>query len=361
MILLSSLQAQAMVMVEYGKPLELQDVNVELPSDAIVVEILAAGVCGSDLHMWRGKDPRAVPPFVLGHEGVGRIFSLPHEKQDLLGSELKNGDLVLWNRGMSCGECEHCVLWKRPALCQKRWTYGINPPRDWGLLQGCYATHILLRPQTEFVKLSAEVDLEAMVTASCSGATAAHALDLVSIRPGQTVLVQGSGPMGLFAVALAANRGARVFVIGSGRERLRLAIQLGAHRVWDRRQTSIQARSEEIKAGGSGVDVVVEAVGRSSALEEGLALLRPGGTYLVAGFGNPQDQLQLDPFQLARRQIRLQGVWTGDATHLLHAASLVASGPARFKNMATTFPLKAANEALLAMERREIIKAVLKP
>lgn len=350
-----------MVMVEYGKPLELQNVKIEVPPDAILVEILAAGVCGSDLHMWRGKDPRAVPPFVLGHEGVGRIFSLPHKKQDLFGEELKSGDLVLWNRGITCGECEQCVLWKQPALCQRRWTYGINPPQDWGLLQGCYASHILLRPQTELIKLSEEVDLAAMAAASCSGATAAHALDLVSIRPGQTVLVQGSGPLGLFAVALAAKRGAEVLMIGSGQERLSLAIELGAQQVWERQRTSIEERHEAIKAVSSGVDVVVEAVGRASALEEGLELLRPGGTYLVAGFGNPQDQLQLDPFRLAKKQIRLQGVWTNDVSHLLQAASLVRAESERFEKMTTTFPLEAANEALHAMEKREVVKAVLKP
>ncbi len=358
---LSRLKARAMVLEEYDAPLRLRELEVELPPDAIVVEILAAGVCGSDLHMWRGRDPRAVPPLVLGHEAVGRIISLPCQKRDLLGAPLTEGDLVLWNRALSCGACQACVLWKQPALCQSRWTYGINPPKEKGLLQGGYATHILLRQETEFFKLQADVDLAAIVVASCSGATAAHALDLVTIRPGQTVLVQGSGPLGLFAVALAAGRGARVLLIGSGQRRLELAKKLGAEQVFDHRQTTVDERRQIILGDFAGVDAVVEGTGRPNAVAEGLELLRVGGTYLVAGFGDPAGGLELDCYLLARRQIRLQGVWTSDASHLAQAMAIVNKQPQIIKQMVTEYPLAAADQALLAMEKRQIIKAVLRP
>ncbi|HQD40648.1 MAG TPA: zinc-binding dehydrogenase [Bacillota bacterium] len=358
---MSTLNAKAMVMEEFNAPLQLREVSMEMPRDVIVVEILAAGICGSDIHMWRANDPRVSLPLVLGHEAVGRIISLPCEKHDLYGVKLVEGDLVIWNRGMTCGRCQACVLWKQPALCSQRWTYGINPPAEFGLLQGGYATHILLRPETDFLKLSEADDLTAMVIASCSGATAAHALDLISIRQDETVLVQGSGPLGLFAVALAKSRGARVHIIGSGEERLKLAKELGAEEVWDRRATTVEERREAILKGNAGVDAVVEAAGSPAAVEEGLELLRPGGSYLVAGFGDPAGTFELDPYRLARRQIRLQGVWTSDARHLAHAVAVVKKQPEVIKRIGTEYPLEAANEALLAMENRQIIKAVLKP
>ena len=113
--------------------------------------------------------------------------------------------------------------------------------------------------------------------------------------------------------------------------------------------------------GNAGVDAVVEAAGSPAAVEEGLELLRPGGSYLVAGFGDPAGTFELDPYRLARRQIRLQGVWTSDARHLAHAVAVVKKQPEVIKRIGTEYPLEAANEALVAMEKREIIKAVLKP
>ena len=132
---MSTLNAKAMVMEEYNKPLELREVSMEMPRDVIVVEILAAGICGSDIHMWRANDPRVSLPLVLGHEAVGRIISLLVRNRPLRG-KAGRGDLVIWNRGMTCGRCQACVLWKQPALCSQRWTYGINPPAEFGLLQG---------------------------------------------------------------------------------------------------------------------------------------------------------------------------------------------------------------------------------
>ncbi|HOB22846.1 MAG TPA: alcohol dehydrogenase catalytic domain-containing protein, partial [Bacillota bacterium] len=100
---MSTLNAKAMVMEEFNAPLQLREVSMEMPRDVIVVEILAAGICGSDIHMWRANDPRVSLPLVLGHEAVGRIISLPCEKHDLYGVKLVEGDLVIWNRGMTCG------------------------------------------------------------------------------------------------------------------------------------------------------------------------------------------------------------------------------------------------------------------
>ena len=186
-----NLNAKAMVMEEFNAPLQLREVSMEMSRDVIVVEILAAGICGSDIHMWRANDPRVSLPLVLGHEAVGRIISLPCEKHDLYGVKLAEGDLVMWNRGMTCGRCQACVLWKQPALCSQRWTYGINPPAEFGLLQGDMPPTSSCGLKLTFEASSEADDLTAMVIASCSGATAAHALDLISIRQDETVLVQG--------------------------------------------------------------------------------------------------------------------------------------------------------------------------
>jgi threonine dehydrogenase-like Zn-dependent dehydrogenase len=338
-----------------------------LSEGQVLVKIAAAGVCGSDVHMWKGEDARTPLPIILGHEGVGTVVEVRCDKKTVMGETLSSGDLVLWNRGVVCHGCYYCAVLNEPSLCQSRKVYGINVPSSQPPhLSGCYAEYIVLTAGTDIFKLDASIDPAIMVSASCSGATVAHAFDLHAPQMGDTVLVQGPGPLGLYAVAFARRLGAsQVIVIGGTASRLAICREFGASLTLNRRETTPEERREAILAatGGRGADMVIEAVGDPSAVHEGLKLARSGGAYVSIGFSQPPGLSNVDFFQeVVRKNLKIQGVWVSATRHTYQAMGLVAQNRDLFAKMIThRFALDQADAALTAMGTHTALKAVLVP
>ncbi|HUV93244.1 MAG TPA: zinc-binding dehydrogenase [Anaerolineae bacterium] len=362
------MKALAAVMRGFSKPLVLEEVEIpRLAPGQVLVEMEAAGVCGSDVHMWRGRDPRTPLPMIPGHEGVGRVADLNGPKRDVHGLPVALGDRIIWDRGVTCGHCYYCAVLKEPLLCPHRWVYGIHrsladPPH----LDGCYASHLMLDSRTHLLALDDDEDPALFVAASCSGATAAHVFDLSPVRVGDVVVVLGPGPLGAFCVALARAGGAeQVVVVGGTATRLDLCRRLGATVILNRGQTDAEERAGVVQelTHGRGVDLVVEASGSLEAALEGLRLLRDGGTLSLVGFGTPVGDMTFPPFELVvRKNARIQGVWVSDARHLLTAVSLVRQRRQEFSHLVThRFALGGATLALEAVAHRQAMKAVLLP
>lgn len=364
------MKAKAAVLTAFEQPLEMTDFEVcPLAEGEVLVKITAAGVCGSDVHMWHGKDPRTPLPMILGHEGVGEVADIGGERLDLLGRPLKPGDKVMWERGAMCGHCYYCVVRKQPSLCPHRKTYGISfscaePPH----LRGCYAEYLHLQRTAHFLRIDDAIDPAVLVAASCSGATAANAIELSRIRAGDVVLVVGPGPLGLFAMAMALKAGAsRVYTVGveADKARLELASEFGAADALCTADTTAQQRAEFLNdvTGGLGPNVVLDCSGSAAALEEYLPLVAPGGVYSIPGIAEPRRQVAVDLFaHFARKSVALQGVWVSDTDHLWQAVQLVLARDLPFEKLVThTFPLDDATEALQTGAKPEAIKVVLRP
>lgn len=362
------MQAHAAVLRAFKQPLSVEVIDIPaLEPGQVLIEIEAAGVCGSDVHMWRGDDPRTPLPMILGHEGVGRVVDMSGEKRDLNGRRLSAGDRVLWERGVTCGRCHYCAVLHQPELCPERWAYGIHhsltmPPH----LNGCYATHLILDASTPLFTIEEQDDPALFVAASCSGATAAHGFDQSPVHMGDTVVILGPGPLGAFSAALAQAGGAEhIVVIGGTRARLELCQTLGATRALNRQETNAEERLQAILAltHGRGADLVVEASGTKSAMLEGLQLVRNGGTVSLVGFGAPAGELPLAPFEtLVRKNVRVQGVWVSNVRHTFRAIQLVRQRPKAFAALIThRLTLHRATEALNMMQDHTAMKAVLLP
>jgi threonine dehydrogenase-like Zn-dependent dehydrogenase len=357
-----------MVLEAFNQPLVMREFEIpSLQEGEVLIKLEAAGVCGSDVHMLRGEDPRTPLPIILGHEGVGRILEVKGEKRTVEGEPLKSGDLILWNRGVSCHRCFHCAVLNEPALCKNRKVYGINRSSKVApYVNGCYSQEMLLTADTDIFKVTAEVDPAILVSASCSGATVAHAFDLHRPDFGDTVLIQGPGPLGVYAVAFAKQLGAQeIIVIGGSENRLQTCREFGATLTLNRRELSLEDRKQAImdKTRGRGVDFVVEAVGDPSAVHEGIKLVRSGGAYVSIGFSQPPGNCQIDFFQeVVSKNLKIQGVWVSGTRHTWQAMKLVLERPELFARMIThRFSLEQANEALAAMAQRDALKAVLAP
>lgn len=364
------MKAKAAVLERFNEPLAFRDFEVQpLAPGEVLVRIAAAGVCGSDVHMWRGKDPRTPLPIILGHEGVGTIADTGGEKRDLFGRVLRPGDKVMWERGVMCGRCYYCVVRKQPALCPHRRTYGISfscaePPH----LQGCYGELLHVAAGAPFIRLDDSLEPAVLVAASCSGATAAHAVELCRIRLGDSVLVVGPGPVGLFCLAFALAAGAsRAYVAGTPADaaRLDMAKAFGAAATINVGEMNPAQRREFLfdLTGGFGPNAILDCTGSLRAIEENIPLLAPGGTYAIPGIAEPRERLPVDLFAwLARKSASLQGVWVSDTAHLWQAIQLVLSRRFPFERLVThTFPLEDAMGALAAVESCQAVKAVLKP
>ena len=364
------MKAKAAVLRAFEQPLEMTEFEVcPLAEGEALVKITAAGVCGSDVHMWHGKDPRTPLPMILGHEGVGEIADVAGERLDVLGRPLKPGDKVMWERGAMCGHCYYCVVRKQPSLCPHRKTYGISfscaePPH----LRGCYAEYLHLQRTAHFIRIDDDIDPAVLVAASCSGATAANAIELSRIRAGDVVLVVGPGPLGLFAMAMALKAGAsRVYAVGAetDKARLELATEFGAAATLCTADTTAEERAEFLRdaTGGVGPNVVIDCTGAVQALEEYLPLTAPGGVYSIPGIAEPRRDVPMDVFaRFARKSVALQGVWVSDTGHLWQAVGLVLARDFPFEKLVThRFPLDEAMKGLEAIESSEAVKAVLRP
>ena len=357
-----------MVLEAFNQPLVMRDFEIPpLQDGEVLIRLEAAGVCGSDVHMLRGEDPRTPLPIILGHEGVGRVLEVKGEKRTVEGELLKSGDLILWNRGVSCHRCFHCAVLNEPSLCKNRKVYGINRSSKVApYVNGCYSQEMLLTADTDIFKVTAEVDPAILVSASCSGATVAHAFDLHRPDFGDTVLIQGPGPLGVYAVAFAKQLGAQeIIVIGGSENRLQTCREFGATLTLNRRELSLEDRKQAImdKTRGRGVDFAIEAVGDPSAVHEGIKLVRSGGAYVSIGFSQPPGNCQIDFFQeVVSKNLKIQGVWVSGTRHTWQAMKLVLERPELFARMIThRFSLEQANEALAAMAQRDALKAVLVP
>ncbi|AGL49358.1 alcohol dehydrogenase [Thermotoga maritima MSB8] len=363
------LKAHAMVLEKFNQPLVYKEFEIsDIPRGSILVEILSAGVCGSDVHMFRGEDPRVPLPIILGHEGAGRVVEVNGEKRDLNGELLKPGDLIVWNRGITCGECYWCKVSKEPYLCPNRKVYGINRGcSEYPHLRGCYSSHIVLDPETDVLKVSEKDDLDVLAMAMCSGATAYHAFDeYPESFAGKTVVIQGAGPLGLFGVVIARSLGAEnVIVIAGSPNRLKLAEEIGADLTLNRRETSVEERRKAIMdiTHGRGADFILEATGDSRALLEGSELLRRGGFYSVAGVAVPQDPVPFKVYEwLVLKNATFKGIWVSDTSHFVKTVSITSRNYQLLSKLIThRLPLKEANKALELMESREALKVILYP
>jgi threonine dehydrogenase-like Zn-dependent dehydrogenase len=276
-------------MTAYRAPFELRSYPVPDPEPgAIVLRMTQAGICGSDLHIWRGDTEaiRPIPPEgrSMGHEGTGVIAHMGAGAiTDALGQRLREGDRIVFFATFPCWTCRLC-LQGDPNLCVR---YPYRPVGEHPYFIGTYADYFYLPPRHPVFKIPDELPDEIMAPVNCAMCTVANGLRVAGARQGQAIVIQGAGGLGLTATALAKDLGAdRVVVIDGIQRRLDLARRFGADAVIDIGEFDTpQARVERVKelTGGLGADVVMELVGRPELLGEGVDMLRNGGTFLEIG------------------------------------------------------------------------------
>ncbi len=224
---------KAAVMTEPNLPLEIREFpEPELEPGAILLETLFSEVCGTDVHLHKGQLAGVPYPIIPGHINVGRIKRIAGESYDVDGNRLESGDVVTFmDVHETCNNCWFCLVAKATTRCPNRKVYGITYSADEGLLGG-WSEEIYLKPGVKVVKLPVNIPPERFIGGGCGLPTALHAVQQAGIQLGDSVVVQGSGPVGLSAAILAQLSGAcQLIVVGAPQLRLDMALEMGVDAV----------------------------------------------------------------------------------------------------------------------------------
>jgi L-iditol 2-dehydrogenase len=278
--------------------LEITDVaDPTVRADAVLVRMTVVGICGSDLHTYRGEHPFRKPPVVLGHEGAGRVAGTG-ERVAILPSE-------------SCRNCRECEAGLLHLCPHKR-----VPGSGWAWLLSDYVTV----PRSSLVPLSPDTsDAEgAMIEPA---AVAWHAVQTGGVRPGQSVAVLGAGSIGgLIAMIGRLHRADPLLVSDVRNSGLRLLAGLGVTHTVNAAERDVVATGRELTGG---FDVVIVASGHPRCLDEAFALVRPRGTVVVLPMFGAKLTADVNPVVL--KEIVVRGSTTYSPADFREAARLVGT------------------------------------
>jgi threonine dehydrogenase-like Zn-dependent dehydrogenase len=350
-------------------PVELREfAEPALEPGSVLLRTLYSEVCGTDVHIWHGRLSGVPYPIIPGHVSVGIADKIRGEVRGLDGAPIVEGDrLVFFDVHRTCGRCRACAVNRTPTRCESRRVYGITDSAADGLFGG-WAEAIYLEPGVVVARLPAAIPAETYISGGCGLITAVHAIDRAALLLGDTVLVQGTGAVGLSAIALAKLAGATtVIAFGAPADRLELARAMGADYVVDVADVPVSERRAIVRelTAGLGVDIAIEAAGSARAVEEALDLIRDGGRYVIAGhYTNAGPSAVNVHQQINRKHLEIRGCWGSEVSHFVRALRVLerhhAAIPWRAIG-ARTYALADLNQALADAEAMRLPKALVKP
>lgn len=350
-------------MVEPGT-LEFREYELpELPEGALLLRTRAAGVCGSELHMFAGRHP-LLKSMVMGHEIVAEVTEHSRRAHDSAGAPLSPGDRVSVVYYLTCEACRACARGEF-HLCENVYRNWLQPPDLDPHFTGTHATHYFVDPKQWLFKVPDNVPDLIAASANCGLSQVWAGVERAEIRAGENVVIQGAGGLGLYATAVAKERGARVIVIDAVQSRLRSALAFGADATIDMTEIAgVEDRVAHVQelTGGEGADVGFGLAGVPPAFTEGIELLRIGGRYIEIGNVTPGSEVQLDIGHLTRRAISVLPVIRYQPWMLRKALEFLSRNVDRLpleQLLDAPYPLDRLEDALRDSEARVVNRAVL--
>ena len=289
----------------------------EVGDDDILVRVEGCGICGTDVHEWKG-DPFGLAPVVLGHEGTGEIIAMGKNiKCDTAGKPLKLGDRVVTSV-TSCGECGNCRLHPdTPNLCENQGIFGLIPDSESRHLNGWFSTHLLITGKGATYFEVNDLNLNERMLLE-PAAVCVHALlrgqKTGLLNFGSKVLIQGCGPIGLMMIAVLRAAGINhIIAVDGSTSRLDMAKKLGAKTVINFRESdTLDKRLGIVKSvtGGMGADFAYQCTGAPAAAADVYSYIRRGGGLCEMGFFVNNGEFSINPhFSLCNKEINLVGSW----------------------------------------------------
>jgi propanol-preferring alcohol dehydrogenase len=328
------------------QPFVLRAVAIPQPGPGEVrVRIAACGVCRTELHLRDGLLDLGRRDYTVGHEIAGVIDAVgAGAPADRLGQKV----VVYYYVG--CGDCPYCRVGDEQLCPSPRAQPGFSS-------DGGYAEEIVV-PARNAVPVPDHVDLAAAAPMGCAGSTAVHAGKLARLQPGEWVVVNGAGGVGLVLLQYARAAGARVIAVGLGAERMALARELGAEAAIDAAETPDTA-AEVLAVTGGGADVVFELVGTTATMRSATRVLRRRGRLVMIGY--TAEDYVTHPIDLIVRELTVIGSVGSTLQDLHEVIDLLARGVIR-ATIDMQLPLERFADALEAVAAGSLLgRVVLTP
>jgi propanol-preferring alcohol dehydrogenase len=317
---------KAAVVERFSKPLSIREVPVPEPGPGeVLLEVVASGVCHTDLHAADGDWPiKPTLPFTPGHEGTGIVVACGQGVR-----RLKEGDRVglVWLYS-ACGHCEFCLSgWETLCLEQKNSGYSVNGSfAQYALAKADYLG--LIPRQLSFVEAAPIL---------CAGVTTYKGLKETGVRAGEWVVISGAGGLGHVAIQYAKAIGLHVAVVELGAEKTQFAKDLGAEIAIDADSQDPPAEIQKQIGGAHGV--LVTAVS-TAAFKQAIGMLRRGGACVLVGI--PAGEFPIPIFDVVLNRYTIRGSIVGTRLDLQEALMFAAEG--KVKATIETVPFDSVNE-----------------
>jgi threonine 3-dehydrogenase len=331
----------------------LELVEVEIPRlkpDEVLLKVEATAICGSDVHFYTWDafaQSKLKPPLTIGHEFAGEIVDV-----GLAVTQYRVGDYATADSHIVCGKCDMCKMGLQ-HICQHLKIFGNE-------VDGSFAQYVAV-PETSLWRLSRDIPANiGAILEPLGGATQAVLVEPVTA---QNVVILGDGPIGLFAAGVAKAAGARrVYHVGIIPVRLEIAKKMGAHAVFNNREEPDVVEKILADTHGLGADVVIDASGAPSAIQQAFKLVRKGGR--VTLFGITSEPVLIDVnYAIILRQVRVHGVagrhmWnTWRQLEGLLASGLLDPSPV----ITCDLPLEKFDQGFQQMVSKQCGKVILRP
>lgn len=370
---MSTMKTRAAVAWEAGKPLQIEEVDLELPKKGeVLVRIVATGVCHTDAYTLSGDDPEGLFPAILGHEGGGIV--------EMVGegvSSVSVGDHVIPLYTPECGQCKFCLSGKT-NLCQAIRTTqgkGLMPDgtsrfsKNGQLIHHYMGTSTFseytVLPEIALARIPKEAPLEKVCLLGCGVTTGMGAVtNAARVQAGDTVAVFGLGGIGLSVIlgAVMAKAG-RIIAIDINEDKFPIARQLGATECLNPKQFDLPIQEVVVEKTGGGVDWSFECIGNVQVMRSALECCHKGwGESVIIGVAGAGQEISTRPFQLVTGR-----VWRGTAFGGVKGRSQLPDYVKRYMDgefeldtfITHTMPLENINEAFDLMHEGKSIRSVV--
>ncbi|MGI6152546.1 MAG: zinc-dependent alcohol dehydrogenase [Christensenellaceae bacterium] len=376
--------------VSYGPgDIRLEEFPMPKPErGAAVIKVDMCGVCGTDKHTYKGETIQnkgteneiSIPfPIIQGHEIVGTIVDIDEQGSKTLdynGNVLRPGDRVTICPDVVCGKCHYCKYVPTYPWCEHmQFTYGnTRSIHEGASLYGGFAEYLYVDPGARLYKVpeglsdSLAVLTEPMcVTYALDKTREFYTFAGEGMGFGDTIVIQGMGPIGLMHLIKARMLGAgKIIATDVSDYKLETAKAFGADVVLNSAKTTPEERIDIVlqNTRGLGADVVIECVGKPIVINEGLHMLRKAGTYLEVGMFVDMGPADMNMHVVCAKSLRIVGMYNHSHQHYMHSMDMLLRYQDKFpweKFVTHQFPLEKTEEAIQKSMQDDCMKVVIAP